>query len=218
MVSKGGTHAPFDRAWFARHPLRVAFGLLGATIVVDRERSRVAARIVEVEAYGAMEDAASHATMYKVGRETLTHDAGVLYMQMSYGLHTMTNVVAHEPGGLGAVLLRAAEDPAEGLDLVRERRTPKASAMLVGPGNLSKGIGLRLSDTLKPLAVDSGIMVLPGGRVDDVRAGVRIGITRASHAQWRLFDGRSRFVSQHRRGEPIAERDLSAIIDQLPVE
>jgi DNA-3-methyladenine glycosylase len=208
----------FERTWFERHPLRVAFDLLGTSIIVDRNDTRVKARIVEVEAYGGLEDAASHASMYRVGRETLMSGAGVLYMQFAYGLHTMTNIVCHAPGKLGAVLLRAAEDPVEGLELARERRAPRASSLLVGPACLSQGMGTLLSDTLVPLGPQSGIMIVPGEPVDEVRASPRIGITRAAEAQWRLFDGNSRFVSKHRRGDIVLERDLDTLIDQLPFE
>ncbi len=187
-------------------------------IVVDRDNITVAARIVEVEAYGGMEDLASHATMYRIGRQTLTSDPGVLYMQRSYGLHTMTNIVAHVPGGLGAVLLRAAEDPIMGLELAKERRAPKVQSLLVGPGCLSQGLGMRLSDTLLPMTNETGIMVIPGPPVDEVRASSRIGISRATEALWRLFDGTSRQVSKHRRGDVVNQCDLTGIIAQLPVQ
>lgn len=207
---------PFERDWFERHPLRVAFDLLGTMLGVDRNGERVVARIVEVEAYGGMEDLASHATMYRVGRESIGSDPGVLYMQLSYGLHTMTNFVAHERGSYGAVLLRAAEDPVEGLNWAKARRSPKESALLVGPGSLSKGMGTLLSDTMRPVDAETGVTLVPRAPVAGVRASPRIGITRSMEAQWRLFDGNSRFVSRHRRGEIIHEHDLTALIAQLP--
>jgi DNA-3-methyladenine glycosylase len=209
---------PFDRHWYARHPLRVAFDLVGSTIVVERDGTRVAARIVEVEAYGGLEDGASHATMYRVGRETLLNPAGVLYMQLSYGLHTMTNIVAHEAGGLGAVLLRAAEDPIEGYDLARSRRQPLSSGFLVGPGNFSRGMGTTLADTLSPLDTEHGVYLLPGEPVAEVRASARIGISRATDALWRLFDGNSRSVSKSRRGAIITRSDVDELVTQLDPE
>ncbi len=196
--------------------MRVAFDLVGAMLVVDRNGERVVARVVEVEAYGGMEDLASHATMYRVGRETIGSDPGVLYMQRSYGLHTMTNIVAHEPGEYGAVLLRAAEDPVEGLELARARRSPKESALLVGPGSLSRGAGTLLTDTLRPLGAETGVMLMPGPPVADIMASPRIGITRATEARWRLFDANSRFVSRHRRGAIVRHDDLGRLIAQLP--
>jgi len=207
---------PFDRDWFKRHPVRVAFDLIGAFIVVDRDNFRVAARIVEVEAYGGDEDGASHATMYRSGLEALRSDPGVLYMQFAYGMHTMTNIVAHVGGGLGAVLLRAADDPTEGLALVQGRRDPKTSPLLVGPGCLSQGIGTRMSDTLKPLDEASGVRVEPGSPAEEVRASPRIGISRGTEARWRFFEGASRSVSKHRRGEIVHAGDLDAIIADLP--
>nr|MBA2470230.1 DNA-3-methyladenine glycosylase [Chloroflexia bacterium] len=135
-----------------------------------------------------------------------------------YGLHTMTNIVAHEAGEYGAVLLRAAEDPVEGLELAKTRREPKESGLLVGPGSLSKGMGTLLSDTMQPLDTETGIMIHPGAPVAEIRASPRIGITRAVEAHWRLFDSNSRFVSRHRRGEIIHERDLTGLIAQLPID
>jgi len=209
---------PFDREWFERHPVRVAFDLIGAHIVVDRDNTRVVARIVEAEAYGGDEDGASHATMYKVGRESLRSDPGVLYMQSSYGIHTMTNIVAHDPGALGAVLLRAAEDPVEGLEPVRERRAPRESQLLVGPGSLSKGVGTRLSDTMASLGADSVVSILPGSPASEIMASPRIGIRRATGARWRFFDADSPCVSRHRRGQIVNASDIDNLIAQLPIE
>ena len=204
-----------ERSWFERHPVEVAFGLIGAKIVVDRNGERVVARIVETEAYGGMEDGASHVTMYRVGRTSLASLPGALYMQLSYGLHTMTNVVAHRKGNLGAVLLRAAEDPLEGLSVAQARRFGRVNSLLVGPGNLSQGMGTRLSDTLKPLAPGTGVYVLPGDEPGEVRTGSRIGISRATHAPWRFFDGASRFVSKHRRGDVVHAADVPGLAAAL---
>ncbi|MDQ3443109.1 MAG: DNA-3-methyladenine glycosylase [Chloroflexota bacterium] len=216
MLDSGAVAEPFEREWFMRHPMRVAHDLVGAMLVVDRNGDQVVARIVEVEAYGGMEDLASHATMYRVGRETIGSAPGVLYMQRSYGLHTMTNIVAHESGKYGAVLLRAAEDPVKGLELAKARRLPKQSALLVGPGSLSRGVGTMLTDTLQPLGAETGVLLAPGVADTQIWASPRIGITRATEALWRLFDGSSQFVSRHRRGEIIGEPDLDRLIAQLP--
>ncbi len=196
--------------------MEVAFDLIGAYFVVDRDSHRVAARIVEVEAYGGDEDGASHATMYTKGREALRCDPGVLYMQFSYGMHTMTNMVAHARGRLGAVLLRAADDPLDGLERVRERRTSRKTHFLVGPGCLSQGMGTRLSDTLRPLGADSGVWVESGSDVGEIRASPRIGISRATEAHWRFFDANSMNVSKHRRGEIVQASDLDALIAGWP--
>ncbi len=204
-----------DQEWFARHTVLVAHDLLGAWIVVERDGVHVRARIVETEAYGGLEDGASHATMYRVGRDTLGHEAGVLYMQFAYGMHTMTNIVSHAPGMLGAVLLRAAEDPVEGIEAVRERRGNREQALLVGPGNLSRGLGTHLSDTLKPLGAASAVWLCHGNSPDQVMASPRIGISRAVDVPWRFFDGASRCVSKHRRGVAVDSSVLDDIVATL---
>ena len=214
MASVRGCHRmPLDREWFARHPVPVAHDLVGAWIEVDRDGLRVRARIVETEAYGGMEDGASHATMYQVGRETLGHQPGVLYMQFAYGMHTMTNIVSHDPEMLGAVLLRAAEDPVEGIETARLRRGHRDKDLLVGPGNLSRGLGTHLSDTLKPLGADSALWLCHGESVAQVLASPRIGISRAIDVPWRFFDRMSGSVSKHRRGIPVDPSGLEAIVN-----
>lgn len=185
-------------------------------LVVGRDGERVVARIVETEAYGGLEDLASHATMYRVGRESIGSDPGVLYMQKSYGLHTMTNIVAHEPGAFGAVLLRAAEDPVEGIELVRMRRGNHPQGMLVGPGSLSKGMGTRLDDTLRPLGFGTGVFITSGPASKSVMASPRIGISRAVEVEWRFFEAGNPHVSRHRRGKIVGVGDLDSLIAQLP--
>lgn len=216
MPGDNASVRPFGRDWFERHPVRVAFDLIGASLVVDRDGFRVAARIVEVEAYGGDEDGASHATMYRAGRDALRSDPGKLYMQFSYGMHTMTNIVAHDSGGFGAVLLRAADDPTEGLALVQGRRATKSTQLLVGPGCLSQGIGTRLSDTLKPLGVGSGVWLESGAPAGEIGASPRIGISRGTAARWRFYDTASQCVSKHRRGVIVRASDLDNFIAELP--
>jgi hypothetical protein len=77
---------------------------------------------------------------------------------------------------------------------------------LAEPGYLSRGMGTTPSDTLSPLTAETGTFVSaePGNAED------------RADARWRLFAAGSRFVSRHRRGEPVIRDDLQAIIDDLP--
>jgi hypothetical protein len=47
--------------------------------------------------------------MGRVSRATLEQDAGLLSLQFACGMYTVSYGVAHQPGGLGAVLLRAVD-------------------------------------------------------------------------------------------------------------
>jgi DNA-3-methyladenine glycosylase len=197
-----------DRSWFERHPLEVAFDLLGMEVAVERDGTRTSGRIVEVEAYGGMTDPASHATFLKAGKIALFGEPGRLYMYRSYGIHTMLDFVAHEPGVAGAILIRALE-PLTGIPLMQARRgTDRLRSLTTGPGVLCQAMDLRLTDNGYDLVNGSEIQLLPGTPPDLVIAGPRIGISRAVDHPWRLFEAGSPFVSSHRRGELVDRSSL----------
>lgn len=102
--------------FYARPTLVVARELLGARLchrLPDGELR--AGRIVEVEAYLGPGDQASHAKLQRRGGVLLPTPrsavmfgpAGRAYVYLIYGLHTCFNVVAHPPGEVGAILIRA---------------------------------------------------------------------------------------------------------------
>ncbi len=115
------------RDFYARRPDLVARELLGAWLVVDN-RSCI---IVETEAYFGDCDPGSRARRYKSGRirERLFGEPGVLLV---YGMHGwyLANIVAHEPGSGGAVLVRSC--------LV-------SGSVVEGPGRVSRAMGISLS-------------------------------------------------------------------------
>jgi DNA-3-methyladenine glycosylase len=202
-----------DRAWFERHPLAVAFDLLGQVIVVEREGSKTSGRIVEVEAYAGPDDLASHSGRLQRGRQFLSGQPGRLYMYRSYGIHTMLNIVAHEPGTAGAILIRALE-PTNGIAVMQSRRSvERLQSLTTGPGVLCQALGLRLGDNDVDLIGSKEIRIEPGAKVENVIAGPRIGITRSIDHPWRLFDADSPYVSSHRQGVPVTRSELQYIVD-----
>ena len=114
------------RGFYARRPDRVARELLGARLEVEGG----SCIIVETEAYFGDCDPGSRARRYKSGRirDRLFGEPGVLLV---YGMHGwyLANIVAHEPGSGGAVLVRSC--------LVDER-------VVEGPGRVSKTLGISL--------------------------------------------------------------------------
>lgn len=199
------------REFFARHPLAVGFDLLGWDATVRRGGTLVSGRIVEVEAYAGCEDPASHAGKYRAGAEALSSVPGTMYMYRSYGIHTMWNIVAHKPGDMGAVLIRALE-PRSGEAFMRERRGPRSARLASGPGSLCQALDLRLSDDRADVLSTDWLALAPGRPCATVLAGPRIGISRGLSVNWRLLDADSRAVSAHRRGETITLEELSALI------
>jgi DNA-3-methyladenine glycosylase len=146
----------------------VARDLIGCALVVDANGSEaVVARVVETEAYLGLEDPASHAFRGPTPRSAVMFGPPAhLYVYFTYGMHHCANVVTEIDGVAGAVLLRAAAVE-EGLETVTARRGEHVAvaAMLQGPGNLCRGLGITRAD--------DGIDLLdPASRVQiDVRSG-----------------------------------------------
>lgn len=213
MHSMGSQQVQLSREFFTRHPLMVAFDLLGWTVTVDRDRAVVSGRIVEVEAYAGKEDPASHAAKYRTGVAALSSMPGTLYMYRSYGIHTMWNIVAHEQGEYGAVLIRAVE-AVKGEAIMRERRGTKARKLASGPGSLCQALGLRLSDDRADLLSIDSLTLTPGHSHPAVLAGPRIGISSGLTVRWRLFNAASPDVSAHRQGEMVTRDMIPGLIPE----
>lgn len=124
------------RDFFAHDPDEVARSLLQSVVVVRSAEGERRARIVETEAYGGTDDAASHAFRGPTPRcAVMFGPAGHLYVYRSYGLHWCVNVVTDRADRPSAVLLRAAE-----------LFEPGPTTLLRGPGNLTRGLGITGAD------------------------------------------------------------------------
>ena len=202
------TIRPLDRAFFGRDPRRVARELLGKVLVRDdthqRVRQRLAARIVEVEAYLGEKDPASHAAAGNTARTSvLFGPPGFAYVYFIYGTHYCLNVSCERDGKAGGVLFRALEPlsgieemaAARGIVVQSPRDLPKLTS---GPGRLAEAFGItRARDNGCDLT--SALSSLWIGD-DGFRSGVvvttpRIGITKAADRPLRYLLRGNRFVS-----------------------
>lgn len=209
-----------DREWFARHPVKVAYDLIGHVLVTNRNGGTVAGRIVEVEAYAGPTDPASHAARRQLSREVMGGPAGHIYTYLSYGVHHMMNIVAHREGEVGGVLMRAIE-PLEGIELMEQRRGGVPYENLgKGPGSLGQALAIRLEDLRADLMTSDELAIYPGEPAVAIHAGPRIGISRAVHAPWRFFEYPSRFVSAHKRGDLVTRDEVPLLIPPpgVPIE
>lgn len=198
-----------DRSWFTRHPVIVAYELIGCVLRIERDGVVVSGRIVETEAYAGPGDPASHASRRQIAREVMGGPPGHVYTYISYGIHNMMNLVAHEPGAAGGVLLRAFE-PLEGVDIMAERRGGVAFQQIgKGLGSLGQAMRIFPGDIGTDAIVSEVFSVHYGENEQPIHAGPRIGISRAVGAPWRFFEHPSPYVSSHRRGMPV-ERDKVA--------
>lgn len=195
--------------------MEVAFDLIGCHLSVERDGLRTIGRVVETEAYAGVDDQASHSYRMKGPREVMSRTPGTIYVYLSYGIHTCFNIVSHEEGKTGGVLIRAIE-PVTGIEIMRARRGKVVDRQLgKGPGNVGQALGVMLTDIGDDL-FSGGVFSLTNCEPPaEVWSGARIGISKAVDHPWRFFDPASTSVSSHRRGQPISAADLPTLIKPL---
>ncbi len=201
---------PLGREFFARGPRRVARELLGKVLVRDGQKLRLAARIVEVEAYLGENDPAAHSYAGKTARNVvLFGPPGYAYVYFIYGNHYCLNASCERDGTAGGVLFRAAE-PLEGIEeMARAREVvvhgPRDLIRLTsGPGRLAEAFGItRIRDNGGDLtSPDSGLWIGGDGfRAGKVQITPRIGISKAADRPLRYILAGNVFVSGRKTPE-----------------
>lgn len=194
------------RSFYARDARVVASELLGKLLVHDDpEAGRVAARLVEVEAYAGTDDPGSHGYRGPTARNAVMFGpAGHLYVYFTYGMHWCANVVCGDDGWASAVLLRAAA-PVDGIEVMRARRPAvhRDRDLCSGPARLTQALGLTGAHNGADL-VRGAIQVLDDGVAPPMRPGVsvRVGLRagRGDEHPWRWFVPDEPNVSRGRPG------------------
>lgn len=176
-----------DAEFFARDTLEVARGLVGTTLVVGRCRGR----IVETEAYTT--DPASHSVTRCNKAAAMRETFGQVYVYFIYGMYYCLNFTT-EREGVGAVLIRAAEPLAGVKRMAARRGTTDVRQLASGPGKLCQAFGIDLRHNGQPLGAT--IKLLPRQHEPQVLSSQRIGISQATHLEWRFYDASSGFVSR----------------------
>jgi DNA-3-methyladenine glycosylase len=186
------TARPLARRFYARDSRTLAPLLLNKVLVHGTGPGRVAARIVEVEAYAGSEDPASHAFRGPTPRnQTMFGPPGRLYVYFTYGMHWCANVVCATDGVASAVLLRAAA-PLAGVETMRRRRGPDRTdrQLCAGPARLTQAFGITGTDDNTDLLRGS-VRILDDGTPPPTRPGrsARVGLRagRGDHDRWRWF-------------------------------
>lgn len=161
--------------------------LLGATL----HTALGSCLLVEVEAYGGIQDAGSHAFRGQTPRnKVMFGTAGHIYTYFNYGKHWMLNITARPPAEAGAILIRAAV-PLDNLEVVRKNR-PKAKSereLTNGPGKLCAAYGIGLAHYgLDALDSASAIWIEPADEPFEMFATTRIGLApgKGDDLPWRF--------------------------------
>lgn len=183
-----------DRSFYDRSTQLVAKELLGNKVVriISRGQEkpkRLCGIIVETEAYGFNEDAASHAFRGLTLRNAVMFgEPGTAYIYFIYGNHFCLNVSA-KPLEIeaGAVLIRALQ-PVEGIRRMKIfRRNCEELSLTSGPGKLTQALNIQQSlngeDMTDP---KSDIHIEFGAKPPGIIATKRIGTSMGLDKKWRF--------------------------------
>jgi len=183
--------------FYERDPAEVAGALLGKTLVRRLDSDRLEGVIVETEAYYGEGDPASRAFKgRKSYNEVMWGEPGRLFV---YNVHRywMLNFVAHEPGGVGGVLIRALE-PTVGVErMLLNRPAVKLTDLTNGPGKLS--VALAVDKSLNGgKATNEGcpVHVFHSDSEPEMASSHRIGVTRDLPERLRFYVKGNKFVSR----------------------
>jgi DNA-3-methyladenine glycosylase len=204
--------AVLSREFYERPTLTVARELLGKVLVHRTAGGTAAGIIVETEAYIGEDDPACHAAPGPTRRNApLYGPPGLAYVYLNYGIHYLVNAVTEAEGHPAAVLIRALE-PLDGLRLMAKRRAPDgrhidAADLCRGPGNLTRALGITLTDNLLDLTLRPGsgqassrLYVEDRGiTIQEIASGPRIGITVGVDKPWRFWVAGNPSVSGRKR-------------------
>ncbi len=153
--------------------------------------------IVETEAYYGFNDPASRAYRgMKTYNQLMWREPGRIFV---YNVHKywMLNIVAHAPGRIGAVLLRAIE-PVAGIEVMKRLRPVTNVVELAnGPGKLT--LALRIDKRVNGLPVtssESALTVVDNQLRPKIGSSHRIGVKRDLERPLRFFIQGNAYVSR----------------------
>jgi len=189
---------PLPVDWYYKDTVLAARLLLGKYLVRQYGDIFLMGEIVETEAYGYLNDPASHTFTGKSERNApMFGPQGHAYVYISYGIHHCFNVVARSADAIaGGVLIRAIK-PLIGIEQMRMHRGIDIVQRLAqGPGNLTKAFNITLAQK-GALLTAPNLYIADGVTYADHVIGVssRIGISKGQDLQNRFFLNDCPFVS-----------------------
>lgn len=186
------------RSFYSRETATVARELLSKMLVRLTDHGKIAARIIEVEAYKGSDDPASHAYNGKTTRNQLMFGkAGFTYIYFIYGNHYCLNVTTETEDIPGAVLIRAVEIT-RGQEIARRNRKVKALKELTnGPGKLTQALNITKALNGLDLTEKSELFICDSEVKESFKTVVtkRVGIKAGREKLWRFYIEGNEFVS-----------------------
>jgi DNA-3-methyladenine glycosylase len=164
-----------QRSFYLRDSLSVAAKILGKYLVRRFDDGRVERKIItEVEAYGGVEDKASHARFGLTKRNKVMFEkGGLVYIYFVYGMYWMFNIITGKRGFPQAILVRSVEG-------------------VKGPGKVGRWLCLDKSFYGEDLTKSERIWVEDSSLALEsrIKTDVRIGVSYAgiwARKKWRFF-------------------------------
>ena len=184
----------------------IAKELIGKVVVTNIDGKITSGRIVEIEAYVAHTDKASHSYNGKrtVRNEAMYAAAGTVYVYICYGMHNMLNIVTNDKDIPDAILIRALE-PINGIEIMLARTNKKVldNTLTKGPGNVAKAMGI--SKYFSGKSLEDEINIFKDEKAyqkNEIGISKRIGIDSAGSdalLPYRFFVKGNKYVS----GKPV---------------
>jgi DNA-3-methyladenine glycosylase len=189
------------RSFYGRDTIEVARGLLGKMLVREMPAGRLAARIVETEAYVGPHDKACHASKGMTDRnKVMFGEPGHAYVYFIYGMYHCLNFVTERDGYPAAVLIRAVE-PVDGVDAMwsLRKKAKKIEDLTSGPGRLCMAMGIDRALDGADLCINGPLYVEDSKEeAHEIISSKRIGVDYAAEYKdkpWRFYIKGSPFVS-----------------------
>ncbi len=195
-------HKKPGKSFFQKDVVKLAKSLPGKIIVINRNKP-LAARIVEVEAYGGPGDKSCHAYSGITKRnEIMFNEGGYLYVYFIYGMYYCANIVSAPEGEGTGVLIRAVEPLAGENEMMlnrfgQENISEKKRIMVSnGPGKLTQAMGITLEHNGVDLTGDLIYLVDDGFKVEELVTTERVGIRECADWPRRFYIKGNKFVSR----------------------
>ena len=187
------------RALLKQNTIEVAKGLIGQKLSTMVDGKLSSGIIVETEAYGGLDDEASHSFRGITKRnEQMFGRPGCCYVYFIYGMHYCVNVVTEAEGTGAAVLIRALE-PLDGIPLMQARRGVNSLRDLTnGPAKLCEALAIDKSMLGEDFLNSKLIFIEPCKKLpaEAIGCSQRIGISKSTHLKKRYFLRANGFVSR----------------------
>ena len=185
--------------WFARPTCVVAADLIGKVLcrqLIDSDgvQKTLRMRISESEAYIGDADGSvqAHVAKKKEKSEIMYRKGGVFYVYLTYGVHSMLNLISGPVGSPESVLIRAGflSDSSERLieeSLLSADQQLTHVKQFAGPGKLTKRLQIDSALYGKAIDPESEVWIEDDGCEPPVSVRPRIGIDYAEEAKdWLL--------------------------------